>query len=542
MRLPALLRAVVLTLLAAALLLPDGEMDGAAPALRVDGARAIERAEAALVADPPPPAVFRSGTSAPSDRELELLAALGRRAPVIAALPPSASGVEARPPVTAAAARSAALPFELRGIPGDTVRVRIADGAGVLDSARVVLDATGHHAGAFRIRPPRGGWREWTVHAGNAVARTGAWVDSGAPPLVVVRAGMPHWESKFVVRALEESGATVRVAYDLGRGMSVAGGGGALNASALADADAVVVLHAAPLPTAERRVLETWVGSGGGLLLVGGHGSIPGFGLASGPLRARSVDGPTVAWTLPPEIAPLPGDPVRVAALSSPGEPFGAVRGAAVGGDGILALRALGRGRVASLGVTESWRWRMEAGSIAEHREFWRTLVDWLAASPRGDHIVVVPTPILAPGARGEARIHARTASAGVPPSLVLIGPGGGSDALRLDPEGSGSFRATFTAADTGVHLLAVTGGTGRAAFRVSDSGMETADAAWSRLALLADRSGGRMVPADSLRSLQASLPGGSPASGLRIAWLLLAAVVAAGGAEWTLRRLRGAA
>ena len=61
--------------------------------------------------------------------------------------------------------------------------------AGDGTTLRVRTDSAGRSSGAFRVRPPRAGWREWTVQAGPASARTGAWVDSAGAPRVLVRAG-----------------------------------------------------------------------------------------------------------------------------------------------------------------------------------------------------------------------------------------------------------------------------------------------------------------------------------------------------------------
>ena len=541
MTLPLLLRSAVLALLAAALFLPPAvRRGGAAAPAWIDGSRALARAADSLLVGAAPPALIRATSTPPQGDELELLAAAARRAPLYAALPASVAGVEAEAPARPLSGRAAAVAFRLRGAPEDSVTVRLLDETGVLDSLRVRTDGAGHHAGAFRVRPPRAGWREWTVQAGSATARTGAWVDSADAPWVLVRAGMPHWEAKFVVRALEESGARVETVYDLGRGLSVAAGGGALTAERLARSDAVVVLHAAPLPDGERRLLAEWAAErGGGVLLAGRQGGAGGFALASGA-RGRAVDGPALRWSLPPELAPLPADPVRSAALVYGDPPAGATV-AAAGGDGaVLSLRPLGRGRAAALGITETWRWRMEAGRVREHREFWRALVDWLSTPERAPFSVAVPEPLAAAGARREVRVYA--AEGGEVPALTVTRPGGGVDTLPLrgDPAHPGLHRAALVAADTGLHTFALGGGPAAAGMRAT-AAAPPADG-WARLSMLAHASGGAMLPADSLRPLLARLTPEDARRPLPVAWLLFAAVLAAAGAEWAIRRLRGAA
>ncbi|HEU0012359.1 MAG TPA: hypothetical protein VFQ45_01675 [Longimicrobium sp.] len=549
MSLPAALRALVLLLLGVSLALPGLWRDRtSAPRVAwLDDARDLERAGDSLLVGRAPPAIARSGSAPPTARELDLLAAAARRAPLFAALPRETASVEADAPARALSGRAAAVAFRVRGAANDSVLVRLGDDTGVLDSVRVRTDRAGNAAGAFRVRPPRPGWRQWTVDAAGRRAHTGAWVDSAGAPRVLVRAGMPHWESKFAVRALEESGAVVETAYDLGRGMFVAQGGAAISPERLARFDAVVVLDAAPLGDAERRTLADWAArAGGGVLLAGGQAGAAAFGLAGDLAAGRAVDGPALAWSLPAELAPLPGDRVRSAAA-----PFRSVRtGVSVaansGAGGVLALRPLGRGRAAALAMTETWRWRMEAGRVAEHREFWRALVDWLASAPRAALTVRVPEPVGAVGIRRDVLVYdARPDRAAPAPPLVVTRPGGASDTLPVIPDDHrpGILRASFVPAAAGLHTLAFAGQPPSAAFNATTSADTTADA-WARLSLLASQSGGGMVAPDSLRPRVSALgaTGAAPLSGRRLGWILFFALLSVAGAEWAVRRLRGAA
>jgi hypothetical protein len=545
MRAAPILRALVLLLLGAALALPWRGKGGPAAPAWISDARALDRQADSLLVGRAPPAIARASTEAPTAAELEVLAAAARRAPLYAALPPRTATVEAQPPARALSGRAAAVGFRVHAAPGDSVLVRLADETGVLDSLRVQVDANGGYAGAFRVRPPRPGWREWTVQAGDASARTGAWVDSAGAPRVLVRAGFPHWESKFLVRALEESGATVETAYDLGRGQFVMAGGSGLSAERLARADAVILLNGAPASDSERRMLQDWAAArGGGVLLAGGQARAGAFGLIEG-VRARAVDGPSLTWALPPELAPLPADRVRSLAVVFGAARPGAAMAAMSGDGGLLAMRPLGRGRAASLGLTETWRWRMEAGRVREHREFWRALVDWLASAPRDPLTVRLPEPVGPAGARREVIVYAAGGTAAAAPPLVVTRPNRRADTVSLvaDPARPGVLRGAFLPADSGLYTFAFAGAASSAAY-LATAAAGPADDAWARLSMLASQSGGRMLPADSLRPLIRRLTPEGASSGARLplGWMLFWALLIAAGAEWAIRRLRGAA
>lgn len=547
MKTPVILRALVLLLLGSGLALSGlwrGRSGPPAPAW-ISDARALDRQADSLLVGRAPPAIARASTEAPTAAELELLAAAARRAPLYAALPGRTPTVQADAPSRALSGRAAAVGFRVSAAPNDSVLVRLSDETGVLDSLRVRTDANGHYAGAFRVRPPRPGWREWNVQAGDATATTGAWVDSAGAPRVLVRAGFPHWESKFLVRALEESGAAVETAYDLGRGQFVVQGGSGLSPERLARADAAILLNGAPVGDGERRMLQDWAAArGGGVLLVGGQARAGIFGLADG-LRARSVDGPSLTWTLPPELAPLPADRVRSGAVVFGAARAGASMAAASGGAGVLAMRPLGRGRAASLGLTETWRWRMEAGRVREHREFWRALVDWLASAPRDPLTVQVPEPVGPAGARHEVVVYASGDAAASVPPLVVTRPNRRADTVSLvaDAARPGVLRGAFLPADTGLYTFAFAGRAPSAAYRAT-AAAGPADDGWARLAMIASTSGGRILPADSLRPVIRRLTpeGASGGAPLPLGWMLFWALLLAAGAEWAIRRLRGQA
>jgi hypothetical protein len=549
-RLPGILRALILLLLAAALLLPSfwraSPAAGRAVRIRSDGD--LGRADS-LLAGSPPAALTYESKQPPTGAELETLSAAAERAPLFVAAPAGVRLVEAAATARPLAGRAAAVSFRLRGPPGDSARVYLSDAGANVDSITIAADARGEAAGAFRVRPAAPGWREWRVTASwarrdSAVAAAGAWVDSAGPPRVLVRAGFPDWEAKFVTRALEESGAAVASSLPLGRGLAVAeGAGGAVTPARLAQLDAVVVLDGAPLAPAEVATLAEWASRGGGVLLAGDRAGAGGFGLVRGGGRAMPVEGTAIRWALPPELAPLPPD--RVGGDAQPfGAPFaGTMVGASSPAGGVLALRPLGRGRAAALALTETWRWRMEAGRVAEHREFWRPLVDWLASS-RPEVLSIDLADAAGPvSVRREVRVYDSRAPATSPvPPLIITRPGGAVDTLRLARDGSspGVFRASFVPASQGLYTIAFAGERPRAAFRASRTAASSADA-WARLSLLASRSGGRVLSADSLGAAINRLTAGGP-SGRRgpSAALIFGVLLALGAAEWAIRRLNG--
>jgi len=548
-RLPAILRIIVLALLALALALSSlwrpASVAGRVVRIRSGGDLAKP---GALLTGAAPAAISYESSVAPTSAGLETLSAAAERAPVFAAAPREVRLVEAWATARALAGRAAAVSFRVRGPGDDSARVYLAEGGAAVDSITVRTGRSGQAEGAFRVRPAAPGWREWGVRAvwprgDSAVAAAGAWVDSAGPPRVLVRAGFPDWESKFVTRALEESGARVETGTALGRGLAVQGGGGAVTPARLAQVDAVIVLDGAPLDNGEAAALAEWTSRGGGVLLQGDRAGAAGFGLVRPADAAAAVDGAAIRWSAPAELAPLPGDRVNAAA-----RPFAAVGAAttvaarAPAGP-LLALRPLGSGRAAALAIGETWRWRMEAGRVAEHREFWRSLVDWLSSARPQPLAIRLSGASGALGVRREVTVYdARGRSDAPVPPVVITRPGGAADTLRLarDPSAPGALRGSFVPATAGLYTLAIAGQAPTAGFRAAPSSPGGADA-WARLSLLAARSGGRILPPDSLRPVLDRLAAAHPAAPRGpSAALIFALLLVAAAAEWAIRRLTG--
>jgi hypothetical protein len=93
-----------------------------------------------------------------------------------------------------------------------------------------------------------------------------------------------------------------------------------------------------------------------------------------------------------------------------------------------------------------------------------------------------------------------------------------------------------------GIYSLAAPGQRPGAGFRADAATAASADG-WARLSLLAARSGGGVLPADSLRQVLDRLESASPASSRGpSAVLIFALLLVAATAEWAIRRLTGRA
>jgi hypothetical protein len=591
-RVSEVLRAIVVVTLLAVLLFggADRDADSADDVVRIEAGETRAVVPAALL--------VRETTAAPDPHELDVLASLSAGAPLIAALP-AAPGILAFAPQRLVAGRAAALPFALADDAGEIASVQLRDASDdLVDSARVRIGADGTARAAFRVRPARDGWHEWRIvsaggvggesgavgeggsdpavtgEAATGAAFTGGWAVSAREPHVLVAAGPATPEARFVVAALEESGATVELRQPLGHGLA-AGRTGAMmpaTAEALREYDVVIVMHGAYLDAARRAALTSYATDlGGGVLLAMADTLLHRMGLADGPQPSpRSVTPDALLWQVPAELARLPGgtgggapggvgspaagaragtgagsESARTDVVAGAAEPIAVASGAtpaAWTGDSanahaeaVLVLRATGAGRSAALAVRETWRWRVAGGWIDEHREFWRSLVDWLSPAPDGP-VITTPRADVAVGLPVRALVEGETIG-----SLVLRRPDGRTEALPLSRGlSAGAAHMAFLPVDTGIHAIATADGRTLAAVR---AGRTVPRDAAALLALLAGTSGGRAVDSaslsDTLMARAAMLPPHRPAWGRAALFALL---VAAALADWSVRRLRGRA
>ena len=492
--------------------------------------------------------LLRTSSEPPDPHALDAIAGMAARTPLFAALPPPPR-IAVSLPQQLVAGRATGLTLSINGAAGARERLDLLDADGaVVDSAEITLDGRGRGRGAFRLRPLRAGWHEWTVRAAAETRTAGAWALPERAPRALIVAGPPAPESRFVARALEETGIEVELRQPLGRGLTAGAAAASLptDPTALAAYDVVIVLHGAALDAGRRAALERYVSEHGGGVLIGTRDPLlQRLGLADGAQPdPRAVTAADIHWSLPPELVRLPAGTGASAAEPLMAAPNAFVAAAADDGAALLAVRSVGHGRAAALGLRESWRWRVAGGAADEHREFWRSIVDWLAPLAI-DLRIATPHPVSAAGLPVTLDVEA----AGTPPPLRLRRPDGTLETLAPESGGPHHTRLAFLPTDSGVHTLIAEDGTAVAAVRAAPRGTDVSAAsspasprggeAGALLALVADASGGQALPAAELEAVVRDRVAAQPSLPWRLPLLLL--ILAIATADWALRRLRGA-
>src|SRR5690606_1345821 len=190
-------------------------------------------------------------------------------------------------------------------------------------------------------------------------------------------------ESDMALRTLEEAAEQVEAWIHLGRDVWVGREGGPLpdESAAYAEVDVIVLFPGFALdPPGALALVDAVRERGKGLLLAATDGGAPGTRDVVASLlgearwqRTAAVPADSLAWSVPPEIPPLPSAPVTASVR------VGDAAGADTSRPSPLRLTALGRGRVGALALADTWRWRMVAGASDAHRELWQGIVSWLA-------------------------------------------------------------------------------------------------------------------------------------------------------------------
>jgi len=464
-------------------------------------------------------------------------------------------------------------PPRLRAGRASTLRVRAGEALQVtlessVEAPRTVSLEAGEE-GEFLLRPRSPGWTTWRIETrsvGAGLSRDepasaesapaeltyewSGWVEPPRPLRILALTGPPGSESRFAVRALEESGEEVEVWTHLGRGLWIGRGAGEALPTQAADyvgVDVILIFPGLELtPPEAGAILDAVRVGGAGLLLAATDGGSPdllrvapdplgvsGWGAAQ-PIRADAID-----WSVPAEIRPLPpldlSVRIRAPAAEAPGSPAP------------LLLSALGRGRVGALLLPDTWSWRMEGGAEEAHRAFWRSVADWLSDGFARDPTLEILAEEVRVGEPVRFRWLGSTALSEAP-AVRLEGPGR-SDVLRLaslrETDLGLESMGTFVPIEPGgYHLEPVDseGGTGRWASG-PEAGSPDPEGRLARLAA-ASHGGGIQWAAASLD------PTGGPTGGpfpsripwSRIPWPLLLFGVPAllFLSEWTLRRLDG--
>lgn len=274
-----------------------------------------------------------------------------------------------------------------------------------------------------------------------------------APLRLLVRASAPGPELKYLRRWAADAGIRVQVQADTGAGLSIGDGAVSIDAASLTRSDLLLLdeRSLAALSAGQLAAMRQALRDGLGVLVrsagapsasarqrlqdlglpVQGDGSshaleLPGDG-DSAVLAARR--GPVAAGTLPTGYgeeadrsshnAPLPV--LEALALQFPGSSalLHDRAGNAIGG-----WRAVGKGRIGLLPITDSWRWVL-AGRDDRHGELWSGVVATLARAQGSADALWSPQPI---GWAGE-----RQALCGVQAPLQVFNKRGDDVPLIVD-------------------------------------------------------------------------------------------------------------
>jgi len=542
---PFLLRLILLLGLGILLFQGIGEGEPGGRPLSVEQ-MGPEEALRVLALDPAPTRVERSSMSPPDPEELLRLAAVAEVLPLRVVLPGTPPPLRVELPRMARAERSTALVVRGAAPSGAPLEILVQGDAGVRDSLSLTPESSGRVAGAVPFRPVRAGWHSWMISAASHRIEAGMLVQEALPLRVLVLGGPPGWESRFTIRALEESGVVLTLRQPLGGGRFVTGSPtpGLLPLPALDSVDVILLLPGGRLPGGLGGRVEAWMASGGGVVVLPGGGdtvSVPGL-LEDWivPAGQRVMAASNLIWSLPPELAPLP--PLELEfpflPLRLPGSSdWAAAASLPESNDPVLALGGVGAGRAVVVGIPATWLWRMEGGATLEHRAFWRQLVEWTAGGTGSQVVVLTPRE----GVATNALVHlpVEWGGGGTPPSLRLERPDGRVEALGVDLLAPGRGEASLLPGGPGLYRILDVAGEGLAGFMAVEGG-GPGPGAFPRLVRLAGASGGQVV---GLPGIGGSEDASTPLPDSR-SWpwplFLLVSFALLGGLEWGLRRFRG--
>lgn len=411
-------------------------------------------------------------------------------------------------------------------LPGGSAEL-LDPGGEIVD--RVALDADGGFrlAGGTRGAGPVD-WRLRLRDRDKAVADEATIplvVEPGAALRVLVLAGAPNPELKYLRRWAEDAGLDVGVRIDLGAGMQIGDAPAGLDAGKLDELDLVVLDQRAwrSLGDARRSALDRAVRDGLGLLL-----RLPDRLSAGDRARLRAL-GFTAATGDAPREARLPGASVANAeddgagalpALTRAPQRIAAGDGspllADAGGVPLAVWRARGAGRIGVAAFDDSFRLVL-GGHGDVHGELWSTLFSTLARARQA------PLPHI----DGDARAGRRVVLCGVGDGATVVAPEGAALPLYVDPASGPGDCAGFWPRSAGWHVLrepaAAPGGDGREVpfhVRAADDapGLRSAEIREATLRLAAAG-----APA---RAAAAAVPTPGPRLPWFLAWLLLTAAL----------------
>ena len=335
-------------------------------------------------------------------------------------------------------------------------------------------------------------------------------VEPGAALRVLMLAGAPNPELKYLRRWATDAGLSLDTRISLGAGMQIGDAPAAFDAASLGKLDLVVLDQRAwqALGDARRAALDAAVRNGLGLLLqlpaaLSGNDRAAlrrlGFTASAGG-AASEVRLPTTATVLDDNagtqresLPTLSRGPVRITAIDgSPLLPD-------AGGTPLASWRAQGAGRIGVATFGDSFRLVL-AGHPDQHGELWGTLFSTLARATRRAW----------PGNRTRCtRGPASRCCAAWAMHAAVDEPDGHAVALAIDPASGTSACAGFWPRLPGWHLLrepapAQAGGERGTAFHVRASG----DAPGLQAAALREATQGLVAAGHPVRQRIAATPG----------------------------------
>lgn len=294
-------------------------------------------------------------------------------------------------------------------------------------------------------------------------------VEAEPPPRVLLLAGAPGPELKYLRRWASDAGIKLHTQLAVGAGLQLGDAPLRIDAATLAGFDALIIDERAwdALAPAQRGALATALRDGLGVLLrvtgplspalraqLRGFGLEPGAGGDSAPLRwpAERYDEAALRARLGPGSADAPHSreqapaalPVltrRTLALDAPAlQPLG--RDA--DGRAFAAWRAAGQGRIALWGLGDSFRLVL-AGREDAHAQLWSRALSALAR-PRGDARARID---------GSLRVGERVRLCGVGACAQVAAPDGSRIELLPDPAAGSPACAGYWPTQAGWHSLA---------------------------------------------------------------------------------------
>ncbi|NBW07733.1 MAG: carboxypeptidase regulatory-like domain-containing protein [Caulobacteraceae bacterium] len=355
---------------------------------------------------------------------------------------------------------------QVAGLPGAVVDLvdpagRVTDSQTADADGRFTVSGTARAAGlvtfALRVKEPGGK----AVEQADVPVR----IDAEAAPRLLILAGAPGPEVKYLRRWATDAGFTVNTQMSAGGGIQLGDPAIALNPATLRQFD-VAVIDDRSWPGARPAVLAA-VRDGLGLVLRA-SGPLDGAGRASWRSLGFSLNGPDALSpiALPPGTdaaiartrsgigsadapadADAGGEPVipelsRLAAIPGGGDAVPLIKDA--GGSPLSAWRAMGLGRVAVFTGIDSYGLTL-TGHGALYGDWWSGMLATVARPSAG-----------APVVTGPAWVGDRLSLCNLSPNARVQAPDGAVTTLIPDPAAGGC--AGLWPASSGWHLLRTTG------------------------------------------------------------------------------------